>query len=213
MEQIQPSVIVQGPSYEYVPLSSPGYFRLLRVTRRIQDRSALSGRKRSRLLCCLKRTQSRVEDTDRLSFQNWDFSIETRRRSGFSDFEAVSYAWGDLTKTNVLQLKDGRVIPITKSLFEALPYLADRSATGRLWIDQLCINQDDLDERGSQVPTMGEIYSQAVQTFAWTGLADGSSDLVARIPYVDEQQLYNALSAVCLRPWFSRGWVSQEAVL
>ena len=38
-----------------------------------------------------------------------------------------------------------------------------------IWIDALCINQDDKEEKAIQVPLMGEIFSKAQSVFVWLG--------------------------------------------
>jgi hypothetical protein len=38
-----------------------------------------------------------------------------------------------------------------------------------MWIDAICINQDDIRERGHQVQQMGDIYSQAERVLFWLG--------------------------------------------
>lgn len=38
-----------------------------------------------------------------------------------------------------------------------------------VWIDALCINQQDKDERASQVRLMGQIYSSAASIAIWIG--------------------------------------------
>ncbi|EAA29756.3 hypothetical protein GE21DRAFT_9735 [Neurospora crassa] len=48
-----------------------------------------------------------------------------------------------------------------------------------LWIDQLCIDQSDSDEKAVQVGLMGQIYSQAKQVLIWLGpAADGSDEVM-----------------------------------
>jgi hypothetical protein len=47
------------------------------------------------------------------------------------------------------------------------------------WCDALCVNQNDLLERGQQVQIMRKIYSQSKHTFIWLGPeADDSSKAV-----------------------------------
>lgn len=58
---------------------------------------------------------------------------------------------------------------ITPSLQEALPDLMHVSETGFLWIDQLCINQEDLIERSRQVAIMHDIYAGGFRTLIWLG--------------------------------------------
>jgi hypothetical protein len=70
-----------------------------------------------------------------------------------------------------LPTRDGTFLIVTPSLQAALPFLAKVSKTGRLWIDQLCVNQDDDDtERSKQVAMMHNIYSGGLFTFVWLGL-------------------------------------------
>lgn len=90
-------------------------------------------------------------------------------------YEALSYAWGNAVFPNIIEVyesSDGdetnRSIPITKNLFDALQRL--RSDVPRtLWVDALCINQDDLGEKGHQVANMGQIYRNARRVIVWLG--------------------------------------------
>jgi Heterokaryon incompatibility protein (HET) len=47
-----------------------------------------------------------------------------------------------------------------------------------LWVDTLCIYQNDEDEKSEQVTKMGEIYSRATKVYAWLGEADRQTDCV-----------------------------------
>lgn len=77
-------------------------------------------------------------------------------------FDAVSYTWGDHAKVSTLQIQDAvGHITLTANLSEPLPHVSEQSSTGRLWIDQLCINQADDTEKSVQVGLMAEIYSKA----------------------------------------------------
>lgn len=87
-------------------------------------------------------------------------------------FEAISYVWGSIMQVEKLPTTHGGVIPITKSVFEAMPFLLDESITGFLWIDQVCINQDDPDEKGHQVALMSDVYRSAARTLIWLGTED-----------------------------------------
>ncbi|KAF1977645.1 HET-domain-containing protein, partial [Bimuria novae-zelandiae CBS 107.79] len=58
---------------------------------------------------------------------------------------------------------------VSKSLLIALPYLHQISQTRWLWIDQLCINQDDEVERSQQVSIMHGIYGNGKRTLIWLG--------------------------------------------
>lgn len=87
-------------------------------------------------------------------------------------YEAVSYAWGHPARFEKLPMTNGDNLRITKSVFEAIPYLVCRSQTGFLWLDQVCINQDDKNERGHQVKLMKDVYRGAARTLIWLGLED-----------------------------------------
>ena len=68
-------------------------------------------------------------------------------------FEAVSYVWGDSTRTHVVQV-DGAAMPITASVRAILEQKASISKAKTVWIDAVCINQDDTAEKGWQVQKM-----------------------------------------------------------
>ncbi|AEO64174.1 08acf9fb-117d-4bfd-a2d1-6d1b65a21ac1 [Thermothielavioides terrestris] len=82
-------------------------------------------------------------------------------------YEALSYVWGDATKEKAV-LCNGRALGITASLERALRRLRLRQPR-TLWIDQLCINQDDPAERAHQVGLMRDIYSSAQRVVIWAG--------------------------------------------
>lgn len=85
------------------------------------------------------------------------------------DFEALSYTWGDPEKTHTI-ICNGKAFGVTTNLFEALSYLRNPSSARTLWVDALCINQDDTDERNEQVRHMLTIYQSAVRVVVWLGL-------------------------------------------
>ncbi|KAL6405838.1 hypothetical protein AUP68_10977 [Ilyonectria robusta] len=84
-------------------------------------------------------------------------SLETTSLLDDPTYAAVSYAWGDPTETVELAC-DFAVVRVTKGLHSTLANLRTKlktaEATLELWIDGLCINQNDLDERSSQVSIM-----------------------------------------------------------
>jgi hypothetical protein len=89
-------------------------------------------------------------------------------------YEALSYAWGDQTSRDIIHV-DGSVLHVTTNLYSALQCL--RLDTPRLmWIDAICVNQDDLEERSSQVQLMRHIYQNAVQVVAYLGESTPASN-------------------------------------
>ncbi|KAH8593084.1 heterokaryon incompatibility protein-domain-containing protein, partial [Bisporella sp. PMI_857] len=89
---------------------------------------------------------------------------------------ALSYTWGDASFREKVQLNKLK-FSVTRNLFEALKSLQSRlSDELRLWVDAVCINQGDLDERSQQVKMMCHIYAQADIVAAFMGpLEDGVS--------------------------------------
>ncbi|ORY09096.1 heterokaryon incompatibility protein-domain-containing protein [Clohesyomyces aquaticus] len=92
-------------------------------------------------------------------------------------YDALSYTWadetGDANRSKVIRSpKDNSFINITKSCEAALRRLRFPRASEqkrRVWVDAVCINQDDYQERNHQVSLMSQIYMNARQVIAYTG--------------------------------------------
>ncbi|RBR09496.1 hypothetical protein FVER53590_29277 [Fusarium verticillioides] len=89
-------------------------------------------------------------------------------------YEALSYAWEDQDKPHEV-IVDGKYLSITASLNDALFHLRKPDEDRVLWIDALCINQNNIKERGHQVNRMGEIYRKAEKVVIWLGYTSGSA--------------------------------------
>ncbi|KAF5667679.1 heterokaryon incompatibility protein [Fusarium circinatum] len=89
-------------------------------------------------------------------------------------YEALSYAWEGQDKPHEI-IVDGKYLSITASLNDALFHLRRPDEDRVLWIDALCINQNNIKERGHQVSRMGEIYKKAEKVVIWLGYLSGSS--------------------------------------
>jgi hypothetical protein len=82
------------------------------------------------------------------------------------NFEALSYTWGKArpppaTEQNIVL--NSQIFPVFENLFAALQRLRHLSKARVLWIDAICINQKDIQERQEQVLLMRQIYEQAQQ--------------------------------------------------
>jgi len=104
--------------------------------------------------------------------------------NGANPYEALSYVWGSDVLTRTITVANSKrhfrteIIPITESLWVALTHLWKESTSRDLWVDQLCINQNDKAEKGIQVNCMGEIYSQATTTVIWLGPQGGKDAIL-----------------------------------
>ena len=64
-----------------------------------------------------------------------------------------------------------QVVAVSQNLHDALAQFTASEVIGWLWVDALCIRQDDLVERAAQVQRMDRIYSQAYEVLIWLGRA------------------------------------------
>jgi len=108
------------------------------------------------------------------------FSLEEVDLDDNPHYEALSYTWQDpdadaidTHKEATIQMGKSGSLTVTTNLFTILQHLLkalpDQSSQKRIWIDQICINQNDMEERGRQVSIMHRIYGQAGQTLIWLG--------------------------------------------
>ena len=153
--------------------------------------------------------------------------------SDFPSYKALSYTWGTGGKTRSITCNMvSAEIAITASLAAALAQLRDVKESTTLWIDQVCINQEDIEERSSQVPLMAEIYTNAKQVIVWLGEADTNTESAfgcipnlvrafslnskdyfpAVFPFINSPSWF-ALKTVFERPYFRRVWIVQEVAL
>jgi len=99
---------------------------------------------------------------------------------------ALSYTWGIFDNACAIQIHaqhhDSEAAPksiirLTSNLGAAMKRIRRSDEICRLWIDQICINQDDNDEKAVQVPLMSRIYGNAAQVIAWLGEEDDDTEL------------------------------------
>ena len=105
------------------------------------------------------------------------------------EYESLSYCWGNRYDTRPINIEhvgwdastgENRMLEytfhVTESVETALRQLRrDDDKERVLWIDQICINQGDTDERARQVALMKDIYAQAREIIVWLGESDFST--------------------------------------
>ncbi|KAF4447078.1 hypothetical protein F53441_9377 [Fusarium austroafricanum] len=89
-------------------------------------------------------------------------------------YEALSYCWGDSTQLREIKC-NLQEFQVTENLLSALQHLRNEHSERTLWIDAICINQEDLEERQSQVKLMKDIYTKSERVVVWLG-PDPTSD-------------------------------------
>jgi len=154
-------------------------------------------------------------------------------------FIALSYCWGDPRITKSINL-GGHRVEITSNLDSALRAVAKRRGhidkKGRreeikLWVDAVCINQDDNQEKSQQIRNMRQIYSRAEEVIAWVGTGNKPSsitpldflNIVKQYGVCDNlatslrarpdnaiQALFVSMDKFFAQPYWRRAWVVQE---
>jgi hypothetical protein len=137
-------------------------------------------------------------------------------------YEALSYCWGDPAITEQIFL-DNRRISVTKNCHSALSRLRLPARERLMWIDAICIDQTNIQERNDQVAMMGQIYNKATRVVIDVGEASEDSALALdAIENCADDKLYgfhiglrvrDAVGDFYRRAWFSRVWVLQEVFM
>ncbi|KIN05381.1 hypothetical protein OIDMADRAFT_51193 [Oidiodendron maius Zn] len=163
--------------------------------------------------------------------------LEAHDATSAPEYEALSYVWGGPERKRIL-VSEGKQLLITTALEVALARLRLPDLPRVLWVDQLCINQDDLDERTQQVQLMKSIYSKAKRVLVWLGIDDenqasGAKEVIKKIDAVwndrigsimfptneelekrglppKEASCWRDLEQMMNKPYFERIWVVQE---
>lgn len=83
------------------------------------------------------------------------------------DYVALSYTWGQTIPSIPISV-NGTVAMITDNLYMALLHLRKGGIT-KVWVDALCINQNNLHEWSTQVSQMAQVYQGASMVYMWLG--------------------------------------------
>ncbi|KAI1768173.1 HET-domain-containing protein [Hypoxylon sp. FL1150] len=172
----------------------------------------------------------RAFSTIKCSLINVDLNDLENEAVPFEFYEALSYTWGDPTGRVTIKL-DGCSFKVTRNLAAALRRLRAKKGYRYLWVDAICINQADEQERNSQVALMGLIYRLAEQVLIWLGReADGSkgamklidnisdigveeSDVIASLMNEAHHAKWQNVARLFDRSYWRRVWVRQEVAL
>ncbi|KAJ9612338.1 hypothetical protein H2200_003935 [Cladophialophora chaetospira] len=146
-------------------------------------------------------------------------------------FYALSYVWGNPEVDDTILLGDQtfKRERITANLHAALTQMRRHDTARFIWVDALCIDQQNLQERNHQVQIMGTIFASAAQVVIWLGEATQHSSFgLQTLQYIAEGKAFEdnppwkskppeviqmGLIDVLRRAWFHRIWTVQEAAL
>jgi hypothetical protein len=160
-------------------------------------------------------------------------------------YAALSYCWGPDEACSEIRIhpqqsnttpdngfhfswKEGSAkIKVKSNLYAALQQFRETEQEVYLWVDALCINQEDKKEKAHQISKMQEIYNNATNVCIWLGPATLTSEVA--LPFVKEvlnleqfdalikdgssRHKWHALANLMRNRWFSRRWVIQELTL
>lgn len=113
------------------------------------------------------------------SSRGWETSVH--RLDQAPPYRAISYTWGEPEPLHTIML-DGCSFRVRRNCLTVL-LQADQhfGADAYIWLDAVCINQQDLDEKGPQVAMMGQVYAAASSVLASVGEEYDDSDLLYEI--------------------------------
>ncbi|KAF2096281.1 HET-domain-containing protein [Rhizodiscina lignyota] len=90
-------------------------------------------------------------------------------------YKALSYVWGAKDPPHSVYCS-GKQIRVTRNCYDALQQIRKRQRTSKeehiLWIDAICINQNDILERNEQVKLMADVYSKANEVLVWLSTSE-----------------------------------------
>lgn len=147
-------------------------------------------------------------------------------------YHALSYTWGSSEETSTITL-NGQLVKVRQSLELALRALRSATSDVDIWIDALCIDQSNLQERNRQLARIEKVYDNASIVVSYVGEPDEDSDkaldfmLAMQMPMARHDENGNwtfsretdlaAVPALCAalyrflsRPYFQRIWILQE---
>ncbi|KAI0100617.1 heterokaryon incompatibility protein-domain-containing protein [Nemania sp. FL0031] len=140
-------------------------------------------------------------------------------------YTGISYAWGDADDKRSIQISNLN-IPVAVSLFGALDAVRRTDSDVLIWVDALCIDQQNRDERSEQVQLMTQIYAKAENVAIWLGPSTDSSELAIEFlqeifsardddskkitALLSSSNRLRAVASLFQRDYWKRLWVTQE---
>nr|KAK5440395.1 hypothetical protein LTR18_007683 [Exophiala xenobiotica] len=132
-------------------------------------------------------------------------------------YEAISYSWKTAAGEAMISCDDVD-IPVSQSLYNALNAIRQTGRSRTVWVDAVCINQDDIEERSVQVQAIGRIFSGADLVWIHLGEAcaktSGALDIIEKTigtgRLSDQTENLEPVLNLLERSWFERLWVIQE---
>jgi hypothetical protein len=217
----QKKIILKKNTYEYKEIAYHDDIRILKI---------LHGKENSALECMLFPSSLR--------------STKSTSKFKCHEYSALSYWWGEDHPTHPVTMYDDTGVReglqtmtpfnssgkfyIRDNLAAALKQFRKETEDVNVWVDALCINQENVKEKTAQVARMDIIYSEATYVCVWLGAGQPESketfdflkyeilnlktldDLVKTSSHARKWRL---VVNMMKNRWFSRRWVIQELAL
>jgi hypothetical protein len=106
-----------------------------------------------------------------LRFHEGGFWLENVDLGTHPSYTALSYSWGPPEPTRKIKLH-GRSFRVRENLADFLQKAYRPHEDGYIWIDAICIDQKNVEEKNHQLPLMSHIFYQASKVIVWLGLGD-----------------------------------------
>lgn len=102
-------------------------------------------------------------------------TLKTESLDDNPSYMALSYTWGEDPPSATVWI-NGQPTLVRENLEIALRHIQKPDCSTSIWVDAICINQEDDLEKSHQVHMMGKIYDRAVEVLVWLGPAKDDSD-------------------------------------
>ncbi|KAF3805759.1 hypothetical protein GCG54_00005123 [Colletotrichum gloeosporioides] len=144
------------------------------------------------------------------------FSLEVHdfQENSRPSYIAISYAWG-LPIPKLPVVINGLRMRVQFNCWYALWQMRHHGYTSdvNFWIDSLCINQGNDEEKGHQVAMMGEIFSSASSVAASLGTGESLGNVREILISGNDREIGKLRHKFDLLPYFDRVWIKQEIIL
>lgn len=216
--------VVDVPNvYPYQPLLSENHIRLL-----LLEPLAPSSNQKSQPICAtLHQVELDPESSSTRPYKALSYEWVVREKENGDELDVHE----EQNVVNPTILLDGHVVHIGENLYNALKSI--RHLKGEiggsdlwLWVDALCINQSDVQERGHQVRLTKRIYETAEMVLVWLGMGNDLTHLATKVLNVEADELQDrvarerlerdelhGIQQICEMGYWRRVWILQEIVL
>lgn len=134
-----------------------------------------------------------TSETGELNLTIQEHSLE----AAAGQYEAISYTWGTDEPSHPIRL-NGKLMILRRNIWNFLKHyqtIGTSSPTLGLWIDSICINQDNVEEKNVQVKQMRQTFQQARRVLVWLGNASADNILM------QHYQNHGQLNGECRLSW------------